>query len=235
MAGFGSIAQVEIRNLNCLVGQTTLVSGVDLNVFKGTILTLIGRSGSGKTSLLRCLAGLENCTAERFVVPKPLGLVFQGSNLFSHLTLEENVTIALIKVKNMSKASAVARARAVLDQVQLSHRRDWLPLQLSGGEQQRGAIARTLAMDPQVILYDEPTSALDPELSIEIYDIMRELRRQGLIQIMVSHDVNVVRGVADVIGYMRQSRLRWCGPAEQLSSSLKELDSAEQKYLNLYF
>lgn len=134
----------------------------------------------------------------------------------------------------MSQKSAQAICDKVLTQVQLTQRANSMPHQLSGGEQQRGAIARTLALSPKVIFYDEPTSALDPELSIEVYELMNQLKSQGIIQVVVSHETQVVKKISDFVGYMKEGSLRWFGKASDLGQEIKLLDHEEQRYLQLF-
>lgn len=184
--------------------------------------------------MLRCLAGLQPFEAELCDIPKPYGMVFQSSNLFAHLTLEQNIKLALIKTQNKSEAEARTICEQVLEQVQLQHRTKSMPHQLSGGEQQRGAIARTLALKPKVIFYDEPTSALDPELVDEVFDLMINLKTQGLIQIVVSHETRIVRKISDFVGVMNKGELKWFGSMPDLDRQLSSMEQDEQKYLQLF-
>ena len=226
--------KIDIQNLSSDLGSNFSLKDISFEVGAGKIVTLLGRSGSGKTSLLRCLAGLRPFSAAARNIPKPFGMVFQSSNLFNHLTLSQNIKIALVKTQGKSKKEAENICDQVLTQVQLTHRGDALPHQLSGGEQQRGAIARTLALSPKVIFYDEPTSALDPELSLEIYDLMNALKSEGIIQVVVSHDTQIVKKIADYVGYMKHGELRWFGKAQDFRLEFPKLEQEEQKYLQLY-
>ncbi|MCX6117685.1 MAG: ATP-binding cassette domain-containing protein [Proteobacteria bacterium] len=207
---------------------------ISLSVAEGQILTLVGKSGSGKTTLLRCLAGLEEFTADETTIPKEKGMVFQSGNLFSHLNVTQNIELALLKVQLKSRSEAHQISQSVLKKVHLLHRKDAMPSSLSGGEQQRAAIARALALSPKVIFYDEPTSALDPELCLEIYDLMKELKQTGIIQIVVSHDINVVKKISDKIGVMNDGKLIWFGASSSVKEELLQLNAEEQKYLQYF-
>lgn len=226
--------KLKIKNLNSHLGSNFALKNISFEVEAGQILTLLGRSGSGKTSLLRCLAGLREFQASTCEIPLPFGMVFQSSNLFEHLSLSDNVKISLIKTQRKTKAEAQSICDRVLDQVQLRHRAAAMPHQLSGGEQQRGAIARTLALNPKVIFYDEPTSALDPELSIEVYDLMSSLKSQNIIQIVVSHETRVVQKISDYVGYMREGELKWFGRSSDLKAECENLEPEEKRYLQLF-
>ncbi|MEK6627383.1 MAG: ATP-binding cassette domain-containing protein [Bdellovibrionota bacterium] len=225
---------MNIKNLSSQLSQDFQLKNISFNLHSGEILTLLGRSGSGKSSLLRCLAGLQNYQADICTIPRPLGMVFQSANLFAHLTLEENIKLALIKTQKKTNSEAQKICEQVLEQVQLSHRGKSKPHQLSGGEQQRGAIARTLALVPKVILYDEPTSALDPELVEEVFDLMLSLKKQGLTQIIVSHETRVVKKVSDFVGVMNQGELKWFGALADLKPQLHLMEPDEKKYLQIF-
>ncbi len=225
---------INLLNLSSQLSPDFSLKGVSFNLDAGQILTLLGKSGSGKTSLLRCLAGLHPFTADKFDIPRPFGMVFQSSNLFAHLTLEENVKLALVKTQKKSSGEAQMICDQVLEQVQLSHRSKSKPHQLSGGEQQRGAIARTLALKPAVIFYDEPTSALDPELVNEVFVIMEQLKLQGLMQIVVSHETRIVKKISDYVGVMNKGELKWFGALSELTLQMPTMEQDEQKYLQLF-
>lgn len=225
---------IKIKNLCRQVTHDFNLQNIDLEIPQSSILTLLGKSGSGKSTLLRCIAGLESYKTETENKPERIGFVFQSSNLFSHLTLADNIKLSLIKVQKKNKAEAERICTDVLEQVKLSHRRDYLPSRLSGGQQQRGAIARALALKPQLILYDEPTSALDPELVDELFDLMLELKKTGITQIVATHETTAVRKISDFIGYMNQGQMRLFETLNHAPHKLKDLDLEEQKYLQLF-
>ena len=205
-------------------GAHHVLRGVDLTVDTGEVLVVIGPSGSGKTTLLRCLNYLVPLDAGRVIIDgevlghhidngvvkrdsarvldrkrQQIGMVFQHFNLFPHLSVLDNVTIAPIKVKGVPRAEAEARARLLLEQVGLGEKVDRYPARLSGGERQRVAIVRALAMQPKAMLFDEVTSALDPELVGEVLDVMKELASQGMTMVVVTHEIDFARDVADRI------------------------------------
>lgn len=225
---------IKVRNLSSRLSPDFSIKKINFDLSSGQILTLLGKSGSGKSSLLRCLAGLHPFEAELYDIPKPFGMVFQSSNLFAHLSLEQNIKLALIKTQKKTQNEAHAICEQVLEQVQLQHRAKSMPHQLSGGEQQRGAIARTLALKPKVIFYDEPTSALDPELVDEVFDLMINLKAQGLIQVVVSHETRIVRKISDYVGVMNRGELKWFGSIPELDRQLSSMEQDEQKYLQLF-
>jgi polar amino acid transport system ATP-binding protein len=202
---------------------------------------LLGRSGSGKSTLLRCINHLEKIDAgrvwvdgelagyrqvgdtlhelpEREVARKraQIGMVFQRFNLFAHLTALQNVAEAPMRVRELGRRDALARARALLAQVGLSDKLDAFPAQLSGGQQQRVAIARALAMEPKLMLFDEPTSALDPELVGEVLDVMRRLAREGMTMVIVTHEIGFAREVADLVAFMDAGVIVEHGPPEEV-------------------
>lgn len=225
---------LNVSNLTCNLSGDFSLKDITFSLNKGEILTLIGKSGSGKSSLLRCLAGLQSFKAQQFSIPKPLGMVFQSANLFSHLDLQSNIKLALIKTQSKTAEEAQAICDAVLEQVQLKHRANAYPNQMSGGEQQRGAIARALALKPEIILYDEPTSALDPELVDEVFEIMKKLKNQGITQVIVSHETRVVNKVSDKIGYFRGGALKWYGTPVELKTQINSMEKDEAAYLQLF-
>lgn len=223
---------VETRGLHKLFGDLHVLKGIDLTVRRGEVCVLLGPSGSGKSTLLRCLNGLDEISGGRVFIDGELfgmrekvgkdgkttlhdlpekvkakqreriGMVFQRFNLFPHKTALENVMEAPVVVKKVPKKQAEARARELLDRVGLADRADHYPSQLSGGQQQRVAIARTLAMDPDLILFDEPTSALDPELVGEVLSVIKDLANSGLTMVVVTHEIGFAREVADHIVFM---------------------------------
>jgi polar amino acid transport system ATP-binding protein len=221
---------VEVQSVSKSFGATRVLDDVSFDVERGNVLVLIGRSGSGKSTILRCLNGLESVDAGTirvgdFAVTAPkanlrtlrqeIGIVFQHYNLFPHLTVERNITLALTVVKRMSVGEARAVAQRVLAQVGLAEKTNAFPEQLSGGQQQRVAIARSLAVSPKVMLFDEVTSALDPELKEEVLRVVESLAEQGMTMVLVTHEMNFARHVADRVIFMHQGRVHESGtPAE---------------------
>ena len=178
---------IEVKNLHKSFGENQVLRGIDVSIQKGEVVVVIGPSGSGKSTFLRCLNLLE----------QPTDGLFQRFNLFSNLTILDNVTLAPMLVKKQSRAEAEKRALALLETVGLSEKRDAYPEQLSGGQQQRVAIARALAMEPEVMLFDEATSALDPEMVGDVLSIMRDMARQGMTMVVVTHEMGFAREVGD--------------------------------------
>ncbi len=222
---------VRFRNLRKSFGAVEILKGVSFSVRSGEVVALIGRSGSGKSTALRCVNGLESVTAGELHVcgrkmhegnidlaelRKEVGIVFQSYNLFPHLTAEENVMLAPRKVKGLGKSEARELAAHVLQQVGLADRAGYYPEQLSGGQQQRVAIARSLAMQPKVMLFDEVTSALDPELTGEVLRVIEGLAGGGMTMLLVTHEMAFARNVADQIVFMHQGVVRENGSADIL-------------------
>ena len=208
---------VSIRDLHKSFGDNVVLRGIDLDVHRGEVVVVLGPSGSGKSTILRCVNLLETPTSGSIVfegvditgrgvdinkVRAKLGMVFQQFNLFPHLTAKKNVMIAQQKVLKRSREEAERIAVEELTKVGLADRVDYLPAQLSGGQQQRVAIARALAMNPQVMLFDEATSALDPELVRDVLGVMRDLAREGMTMIVVTHEMQFARDVADRVIFM---------------------------------
>ncbi len=198
-------------------GDFQALTDIDLTVNRGEVVVVIGPSGSGKSTLCRTINRLETITSGTITIDgaelpaegkalaalrADVGMVFQSFNLFSHLTILENVTLGPLKVKGMKKADADKLARELLDRVGVGHQADKLPAQLSGGQQQRVAIARALAMKPKVMLFDEPTSALDPEMINEVLDVMVGLAQDGMTMIVVTHEMGFARKAADRVVFM---------------------------------
>jgi polar amino acid transport system ATP-binding protein len=221
-----------------------VLRGVDFTVTRGEVTCLIGPSGSGKSTLLRCINHLEKHDAGELRVDGELvgyearngklyelsdkricgeraqiGMVFQRFNLFQHLTAMENITVGQIRVKGVKEDAAIAKARELLARVGLDGKEEHYPAQLSGGQQQRVAIARALAMDPKLMLFDEPTSALDPELVGEVLDVMKDLARTGMTMIVVTHEMNFAREVANTVYFLDGGVIEEFGaPKEVLSN-----------------
>lgn len=205
------------------------VKGVDLTVEDGEVLCIIGPSGSGKSTLLRCLNMLETpdsgevevdgvrVTTENLAQMRArMAMVFQNFNLFSHLSVLDNITIAPVHVKGIAKDKAAAKAIELLKLVGLADKADAYPRSLSGGQKQRVAIARALAMDPEIILFDEPTSALDPEMVGEVLDVMKKLAEEGMTMLVVTHEMGFAREVADDVIFMADGQIVESGTAEQI-------------------
>ncbi len=228
---------VRIENVVKEFGPLRVLDGVGFDVARGQTVAVVGRSGSGKSTLLRCIAGLETVqggrievcghevglpgSAARAQLRRDVGMVFQSYNLFPHLTVERNITLALTLVKKESKEAARKRAADVLALVGLTDKLRSYPEQLSGGQQQRVAIARSLALQPQVMLFDEVTSALDPELTAEVLAVMEDLARRGMTMISVTHEMGFARRVADLVVFMHQGKVWEIGPTADLFTNPK--------------
>jgi polar amino acid transport system ATP-binding protein len=224
---------VGLSNVHKSFGALKVLNGVSFEVNRGEVLVLIGRSGSGKSTALRCIDRFETIDSGEIVVcghrvsdPKldlralrqDVGIVFQSYNLFPHLTIEENITLAPCSVKGIAKAQAKEQARRVLAQVGLEDKLHQYPEQLSGGQQQRAAIARSLAMQPKVMLFDEVTSALDPELTGEVLKVIEALAADGMTMVMVTHEMGFARGIANRAVFMHRGKVHETGPAAILTS-----------------
>jgi ABC-type polar amino acid transport system ATPase subunit len=197
---------LRVRGLRLARGSRTILDGVDLQADSGEIVALMGLSGSGKTTILRVLAGLERADAGDVVVPKA-GMVFQFHFLFEHLTALDNVCLAPVHVQRVGRREAEARARALLDDLGVGHRQDALPRELSGGEAQRVAIARALAVDPPLLLLDEPTASLDPARRNDLGDALRLLAASGRTLLLTSHDDDFVRDFASRVVILANGRV----------------------------
>ncbi|MDQ6600675.1 amino acid ABC transporter ATP-binding protein [Bacillus salipaludis] len=228
---------IEIKNLHKQFGQTEVLKGIDLKIEEGNTVCIIGPSGSGKTTLLRCLNLLEAPTKgtitlgkfsldfqEKKQVPKDrvikfrqqTGMVFQGYNLFPHMTALENVMEGLVYVRKQDKEASRMKALQLLEKVGLSERANHYPSQLSGGQQQRVGIARAMAMEPEVLLFDEPTSALDPELVGEVLKVMKELAKEGMTMVVVTHEMNFAREAADKVVFIDKGVIVEEGTPQQI-------------------
>lgn len=228
---------VNVENIHKRFGQNHVLNGVSLSILRGQVVAIIGRSGSGKSTLLRCLNGLEKIDSgsikvcdtqinglsskELLSLRQRVGIVFQGYNLFPHLTVKKNVTLALTSIKKMHASEANDIAMRVLEQVGMAEKLDAYPEQLSGGQQQRVAIARSLAMMPELILFDEVTSALDPELTGEVLRTMENLARDGMTMALVTHEMSFAKKVADILVFMHAGKVWEVGPPEELFSNPK--------------
>lgn len=225
---------LEIKGLRKHFGENEVLKGIDLSIAQGELVFLIGPSGSGKSTLLRCCNRLEVADSGAIVVDgsdvlspatdinklrQRIGMVFQQFNLYPHLKVLSNVTLALRKVRKVPKAEAEAEALATLELVGMVHKANAYPGELSGGQQQRVAIARSLALQPKIMLFDEPTSALDPELVSEVLQVMRDLKKTGVTMLVVSHEMRFARDAADRIVFMEHGQILEQGaPAEILAS-----------------
>ena len=228
---------VRIHALRKRFGDNEVLKGIDLEVARGEVIAIIGKSGSGKSTLLRCINGLEefqqgelqvdgqplehgNAKAMR-ALRQHVGMIFQGFNLFPHLSVGRNVMLAPTLVKKRDGAAANAQAKVLLERVGLAEKFDAWPDQLSGGQQQRVAIARALAMEPSVMLCDEITSALDPELVGEVLRVVERLAEEGMTLLMVTHEMNFARKVADRVLFMHAGRIHEMGPPADLFGAPK--------------
>ncbi len=225
---------IAIRDLHKSFGELDVLKGIDFSVAQGEVVCVIGPSGSGKSTLLRCINRLEEPSSGQVLIGKDevtdpdvdidairrrIGMVFQQFNLFPHLTVTENVTIAQRRVLGRGKAEAEQVAAANLERVGLSDKADAYPAQLSGGQQQRAAIARALAMGPELMLFDEPTSALDPEIVGDVLAVMRGLADEGMTMIVVTHEMSFAREVADRVVFMDDGVIVEQGDAERVIGS----------------
>lgn len=208
---------IEVKGLKKSFGDNEVLKGIDLRVEQGEVVCIIGPSGSGKSTLLRCLNRLEEINGGSVVVKdtdiskadvninkarENIGMVFQHFNLFPHLTVLENITLAPVKLSKLKQADAKAKALDLLNKVGLDDKADAYPASLSGGQKQRVAIARALAMDPDIMLFDEPTSALDPEMVGEVLGVMKNLAQEGMTMVVVTHEMGFAREMGDRVVFM---------------------------------
>jgi len=238
---------LELKDIHKSFGDLKVLKGVSLTANDGDVISILGSSGSGKSTLLRCINLLENPSQGQILVGqeelqlKPgkdgnliaanrkqleqmrsrIGFVFQSFNLWPHKTILENITEAPIQVLKQPKAEAIARAEQLLEKVGLADKRNAYPDNLSGGQKQRVAIARTLAMDPQVLLFDEPTSALDPELVNEVLAVMKELADEGRTMLIVTHEMRFARDVSSQVVFLHEGQIEEMGPPEQMFNNPK--------------
>ena len=227
---------IRVNNLHKSFGKNDVLKGIDEHIKKGEVVVVIGPSGSGKSTFLRCLNLLEVPTSGKIVfegnditdkkvdinkIREKMGMVFQQFNLFPHKTVLENLTIAPIKVKGLSKVDAEKKAMKLLGRVGLTNKEKAYPASLSGGQKQRIAIARALAMEPDVMLFDEPTSALDPEMVGEVLNVMKDLAKEGMTMVVVTHEMGFAREVGDRIIFMDNGNIVEQGTPDEIFSNPK--------------
>jgi len=227
---------INVNNLHKYFGENEVLKGINETINRGEVVVVIGPSGSGKSTFLRCLNLLEEPTDGEIIfegnnitdkntnineIREKMGMVFQQFNLFPHKTVLENLTIAPINVKKKSKEDAIKKANDLLKKVGLLDKADAYPSSLSGGQKQRIAIARALAMEPEVILFDEPTSALDPEMVGEVLNVMKDLAKEGMTMIVVTHEMGFAREVGDRIIFMDEGKIVEEGTPEEIFDNPK--------------
>ena len=232
----GRAPLVQLIDVRKSFGDNLVLDEVDLTIGRGEVIVIAGPSGSGKSTMLRCINGLEPIDSGeiRFDgrpldrsgkalsrVRQEIGMVFQQFNLFPHMTVLENITLAPVKVKGVEPGAAKQRARELLELVGIPQKADAAPADLSGGQQQRVAIARALAMDPKLMLFDEPTSALDPEMIREVLDVMRDLARGGMTMVVVTHEMGFAREVCDRIVFIDEGQIVEEGPPAEFFANAK--------------
>ena len=226
------MTMIKVEHLKKSFGKKEVLKDISANVEKGKVISIIGPSGSGKSTFLRCLNVLEKPTSGKIifdgqdlahisekqlnVLREKMGMVFQGFNLFTNMSVLENIKLAPMKVKNVDEKTATVRGKELLDKVGLLDKADQFPDSLSGGQKQRVAIARALAMDPEVILFDEPTSALDPEMVGEVLKVMQDLADSGMTMVVVTHEMGFAREVADEVWFMADGYVQEIGSPEEI-------------------
>ncbi len=229
--------KISVKNLKKNFGSLEVLKDINMEVTEGEVVVLIGPSGSGKSTFLRCLNQLERATSGQIVIDgydvtdkhtninqvrKNIGMVFQHFNLFNHLNVLKNMTLAPVHLKTLSKEEAKSKALQLLDRVGLADKAEAYPSQLSGGQKQRVAIARALEMNPDIMLFDEPTSALDPEMVGEVLTVMKELARDGMTMIVVTHEIGFAREVASRVIFMEGGYIIEEGTPEEVLDHPKE-------------
>jgi len=221
---------ISAKNLKKHYGQLEVLKDISVDVTEGEVLCIIGPSGSGKSTLLRCLNRLEEIQSGTITIlgqelvnnknidklREDIGMVFQSFNLFPHLTVLENMTLAPLELKKMNQKEATEKAISLLDKVGLKDKKDVYPDTLSGGQKQRVAIARALEMNPKIMLFDEPTSALDPEMVGEVLKVMKDLAQEGMTMVVVTHEMGFARDVSDRVIFMDQGYILEEGPPEEI-------------------
>ena len=227
---------LELKDLHKSFGNLEVIKGIDLEIDKGDIMVIIGPSGSGKSTVLRCMNLLEKPTSGQIIFEgqdilknlktidktrEKIGMVFQNFNLFPNKTILDNITLATMKVKGKTKEEAEKKAKELLERVGLLDKIDAYPVQLSGGQQQRIAIARALAMEPDMMLFDEPTSALDPEMVKEVLDVIKELADEGMTMAIVTHEMGFAKEVADRVIFVDEGKIVEDGSPEEVFNNPK--------------
>ena len=222
---------IKIENLKKQYGDNIVLKDISLEVEKGEAISVIGLSGSGKSTFLRCINGLEELSGGHILVDEfdladenlnidkyreKVGMVFQNFNLFPHLTVLQNITMAPVTLKKMTKSEAIKKGKELLDKVGLLEKSNVYPSSLSGGQKQRVAIARALAMEPEALLFDEPTSALDPEMVGEVLKVMKDLAKEGMTMIVVTHEMGFAREVCDRVVFMADGEIIEQGKPEEV-------------------
>ena len=229
---------IQIKNIKKNFGENEVLKDINLNIKKGEIVAILGPSGSGKSTLLRCINLLESPNGGEIIykgenildkkcdinkVRQHIGMVFQNFNLFSNMTVLQNIIVAPTKVKKIKKEEAIKDALVLLERVGLLDKKDDYPSQLSGGQKQRIAIARALAMKPDIMLFDEPTSALDPEMVKEVLDVMKELAKEGMTMAVVTHEIGFAKEVADKVVFMDNGFIIEEGSPKEIFENTKQI------------
>ncbi|MBU5438011.1 amino acid ABC transporter ATP-binding protein [Tissierella sp. MSJ-40] len=207
---------LKLHKINKSFGDLKVLIDIDLEVRKGEIISIIGPSGSGKSTLLRCISGLEKIDSGNINIDGSIGMVFQQFNLFPHYSVVENIYKPLTVINKMDRKEAKEIALNLLAKVKLEDKADSYPAKLSGGQKQRVAIARALAMSPKIMLFDEPTSALDPELTLEVLQTIKDLSKEDMTMVIVTHEMNFAREVSNRTIFMDEGRIVEDGPAEEV-------------------
>ena len=229
---------IQLKNIQKSFGKNEVLKDINLNIKKGEIVAILGPSGSGKSTLLRCINLLEQPNGGEIIynsenilnkkcdinkVRQNIGMVFQNFNLFPNMTVLENIIVAPTKVKKVSKEEAISDALNLLDRVGLLEKKNDYPSQLSGGQKQRIAIARALAMKPDMILFDEPTSAIDPEMVKEVLDVMKELAKEGMTMAVVTHEIGFAKEVANKVVFMDEGYILEEGTPKEIFENTKNI------------
>ncbi len=233
---------IRLEKVSKYYKNFNVLKNINVNIEKGNIISLIGSSGCGKSTFLKCINGLVPVSEGRIFIDdveitakdtdlnkvrSEVGIVFQQFNLFPHLSVKKNITLAPVKVKGMSKNEAEIQAMYLLEKVGLLDKIDKYPEELSGGQAQRVAIARSLAMQPKIMLFDEPTSALDPQMTLYVLDTIKDLAKEGMTMIVVTHEMSFAREVADRVIFMSQGRMVEEGSASRIFDNPENIATQE--------